>query len=274
MKKINLLLMSFFIMTTFQQGNLFGQGAYVSVNGGYGFAWNAQDLGELEFYKEASTANSTTLERVPVSLGQGFNFGGAFGYMFNDNIGAQIDVSYLIGKEHSVSGTWPDARYEYKLSSQMWRFTPAIIITPGFDRFNPYGKIGLSVGVGHVIEDMEIIDDMDVIKGKARLDGGVSFGLNTAFGVDYILNENFTLFSQVTLYSMTYAPEKGELTEISLNGADILHQLTTNEKEIEYVDKYTYSHTSPEPDSAPSKELKHNLPFSSLGVNIGLRFRF
>lgn len=84
--------------------NLLAQGIYVTINTGYGFGAAAANVPGFTNYTETTAPNSkgesittTTNEQIKVSLGKGVNFGGAVGYMFNKNIGAELGISYLIG---------------------------------------------------------------------------------------------------------------------------------------------------------------------------------
>ena len=72
---------------------------------------------------------------------------------------------------------------------------------------------------------------------------------------------------------MSYSPTKGEITESSYNGVSDLADMTTNDKMIDFVDKVTYDNT-PTNDGAPAQELKETYPFSSFGINIGLKYSF
>ena len=73
---------------------------------------------------------------------------------------------------------------------------------------------------------------------------------------------------------MSYAPTKGETTLATYNGIDELSTMTTNEKETEFVDSYTYNSASPTSDSQPDTDLKIRLPFGSFGINVGLKISF
>jgi len=254
--------------------NILAQGAYVNVNAGYGIGMATQNLEIFDFYNTKTDGTIETLEQVNVSLGKGLNFGGAFGYMFTKNIGVELGVSYLLGGKSTAALQFPFGRAEFSLSANMLRFTPSIVISSGLDGIvNPYAKLGLIVGTGSVLYEYEY-RDVDVDIEKWKLNGGIAFGLNAGLGAQFKLSDKMSFYSELNMVSMSYAPTKGEFIESSYNGTDQLSGLTTREKEMEFVDEFTYDYSNRPPDSEPSKSLKQNLPFGSVGLSIGWVFKF
>jgi hypothetical protein len=262
--------------------NTFAQGAYVQVNTGLAFPSGAQNLDYFDFSNFESNSSGlnyiSTREQVPVSLGKGLNIGGAFGYMFNEHFGAELGLSYLIGgKSVAISSdTDPFGNYtdEYTFSSKMLRIIPSLVIAAGGEKINPYAKFGMVIGSGTVLLENNYKSDGDVYIAKLELSGGMAMGLSSSIGALYNLSDNMSLFGELNMINMSYAPTKGELIEVTDNGIDELPYMTTNEKEIEFVDSYTYNSANPTSDSQPDKELKQYLPFGSFGINVGLKISF
>jgi len=258
-----------FVISLFTN-NLFAQGAYVNINTGYGFGMSSQNLYYFDFYNYTSGDNSSTYEQVNVSLGKGLNLGGDFGYMFNENIGAELGISYLLGSKSKAKEIYSDGSTDYTLSSKMLRINPSLVIASGIERFNPYAKFGLIMGSGSVMYEYFDNDEGDIEVIKMKLSGGIALGLSSGIGAIYNLSDKMSFYGELNMVNLSYAPTKGIVTEATSNGADELPDMTTNEREIEFVDSYTNnSH-----DSQPRKELKQKLPFGSFGVNIGLRINF
>lgn len=256
--------------------NLYAQKAYVNVNTGYGFSMSSQEIHSLNFVNITSDNYSTTVERVNVSLGKGFYFGGAFGYMFNENIGAELGISYLLGDMFKAKSISISQITDYTLSSKMLRIIPSIVIVSGFEKFNPYAKFGLVIGSSSIIYGLNDNYDGDIWVTKMKYFGGLAFGLSSSIGATFDLNDKISFFGELNMINLSYAPTKGEIIEASFNGVDKLPILIIYEKEIEFVDRVTYNFENyPYPDySKPRKELKKKFPFGSFGVNVGLRINF
>ncbi len=136
---------------------------------------------------------------------------------------------------------------------------------------NLYAKFGVIIGSGSIMFNINDTDDGDVSIQKVKLNGGVALGLSSGVGALFSLGEKIALFAELNMISLSYAPTKGEITEASYNGMDILPDFTVSDKEIEFVDSYTYNYSSPPADTQPSQELKEKFPFGSFGINFGCR---
>lgn len=273
------MLMLVFVISLFSN-TLFAQGAYVKINAGYGFnmsTYTAQNYSQSSSSTPPYTYTYSS-EVVNYSLGKGFNFGGAFGYMFNKNIGAELGISYLLGSTSKIVnesnlGTGHSTT-EISMHSNMLRFIPSVVIASGFEGINPYAKFGLLIGTGSVFIDGNENDNVDIVVEKWKYNGGFAVGLNSAIGAVFTINDNISIFGEIDMVNLSYSPTKGELTEATLNGVDQLPAMTKSEKEIEYVDSYTFDSANPVSDSEPAKETKFKMPFGSVGFNVGLKFNF
>jgi len=271
-KNLQVLFVLFALLLFINNAN--SQGLYLKFGTGYAHMFSAQTINiamlGTDFTSGSAGTNSYTVERVPVSLGKGGNFSGAFGIMFSKYVGMELGLSYLLGLKTKAKWTYPGGTQEEAFYSRMASFIPAIIITPGLDGVNPYARIGVLIGVGSIFYDMEDIDAGDKTVVKVKLNGGVAIGVNTAVGLQFKIGDYFGLFGEVCMVNMSYAPTKGEVIEATYNGVDDLPNWTTSEKEIEFVNEVTYSQSTPHPDSQPSQELKYNFPFGSFGINFGV----
>ena len=256
---------------------------YINVGGGYNLGIANQSL--LHNYE--STNNIEKMENVTTSLGKGLNFGLNLGYMFNGNIGIDLQCSYLLGDETTIEHKdtytlWGTNYYDYEkitLKSQMVRINPSLIIASGFDKLDPYARFGVILGFGsitlnYLYEEYENnqLQDKEVVKWK--MDGGMAFGISSALGLMYHISDLISVYGELNLVGMSYAPKKGVMTEYTINGTDQLPGLTTDDKEIDFVDDITYDYDNPPSSAEPMKELKFYFPYSSIGLNIGVRFSF
>lgn len=292
MKNLKIILIVFVI--TLITNNLFAQGVYFNVNAGYGFGMSSQNLLNNSTFTTIEdnsgsgiheNSSSGTIENVKVSLGEGINFGGTFGFMFSENIGAELGISYLLGAKSEGKQevthilidwvgdiTTTTKTYTTKLSSKMLRFNPSVVIASGLNSINPYAKFGVIIGMGSYIDEFEHIDsDGNKTIEKWKYFGGVALGLTAGIGANFNLNDNMSLFGEINLVNLSYAPTKGELTEATNNGIDMLPDLSTSEKEKEFVDSDSFDSHNPPSDSEPIKVLKQKFPYGSLGINFGLR---
>ena len=267
-----------FVISLFSN-TLFAQGAYVKINTGYGINMSSSNL-QKQSGASTSSSNSIsqTIEAVNYSLGKGLNFGGAFGYMFNKNIGAELGISYLLGGTTKIvsEANYNTLYYKYErtMHSNMLRFIPSVVIASGFEGINPYAKFGLLIGTGSLFMDSNGNGDGDKWVEKWKYNGGFALGLNSAIGAIFTINDNISIFGEIDMVNLSYAPTKGTLTEATINDVDQLPTMTTSQKETEYVDSYTYNPADPLPESEPAKQTKFKMPYGSVGVNVGMKINF
>ena len=98
-------IVTMFTLSALQSTAQMKKGAYVGVNVGYNAgAGNAN----VDFLDVMNSSNTTTIdesENIKFSFGKGINAGISFGYMFNENIGAELGVQYLIGGKTKYTQT-------------------------------------------------------------------------------------------------------------------------------------------------------------------------
>ena len=289
--KTALLAISIFI---FQFSN--AQKVYVGVNVGYALPLGGQisssntTSSSFNNFQTGESGRTTTYESVNSSLGQGMNFGGVVGYMFNKNIGLELDLNYLMGNQVSIedkdtytetdftgSTTTSTENYLTTISSNQFQVTPTLVVSTGFDKFNPYAKFGFVMGFGKVVEDYENTASNYASSSMTQeYSGGLALGFKGSFGAEYALNDKVALFSELNFTSLSYAPKKAEITKYEVDGVDELPNLSTRYKETEFEKEYTNTYTNGQPsdNDAPSKTTKINLPFNNVGLNLGVKFNF
>ena len=260
---------------TLLTNKLFSQGVYAKINAGYGLEMSSQSINYFHFTNYTIDTVSSTYEQVNTSLGKGFTCEGAFGYMFNKNIGTELDISYLLGTKTKTKQVLYGSIRNNSLSANMLRINPSIVIAYGFEKINPYAKLGLIIGFGKIMyEDDYTSSGGSVLTEKMELNGGIALGLNAGVGVTYNISKRLSLFGEINMVNLSYSPTKGKLTESNLNGTDRLPNMTTSEKEVNFVNSYTTNVNTPTSHSEPRQELKESFPFGSVGAVIGLRVNF
>tara|TARA_R110001592_G_scaffold363293_1_gene683362 strand:- start:23121 stop:23948 length:828 start_codon:yes stop_codon:yes gene_type:complete len=275
MKKLIITPVTVVLISLLISFNAEAQDFYASISAGYNTSFGTSNLTAFDFYNYKEVGTKITEEQVNISLGKGLSINGLVGYSFNKHIGAELGFSYLIGGETTANDQYDNESVEYTFSSNMLRIIPTLVVSSGLKDIDPYAKFGLIMGSGSVTYGVSSDFDGNIAVNTIKMDGGIAFGLNAAIGANYELKENLLLFLEINTINMSYAPTRGELIEATFNGVDELSDYTTSEKEVEFVDSYTFDFAGPfPPESEPSKALKQRLPFSSIGINLGLRVNF
>ena len=252
------------------------QGAYFTLGAGYNLPTSTQTLDALSFSDEIMTENTTTYKQNYVSLGKGLSVGGAFGYKFNENIGAELGISYLMGSTWESKMAYSDFATSMtrtnEISSKMTRINPQFVISMEANKLTPYAKVGLLLGMGSMSLNSKVEYLDGVVEQTTIFNGGVATGFTTTIGASYAINDKISLFGDLNMVNMSYSPTKGIMTKYAENGVDLLSLMDPIDKEIQFVDTYVEDDNIQPSITEPSKALKIKFPFSSVGVHIGVKY--
>jgi len=266
MKKIILITICLMVLII---GKLSAQIIYADAGAGYNFRLAAQNL---VYY-----TTPTTKEIKKVNYGNGVDFGGGAGYMFNKYIGAEVDFSYLISNRFSYTNRYADDdSSSQRIDATMFRVIPAVKFSLG-NKIKPYSKIGLVLGFGKLIKtDAYTIQpgpgpiDFSRVEETKVYTGNISLGVMGVLGVDIMFTDNIGVYVEMKAIAQSWAPKKSVYTMIKLDGVD--HIQSMNNKETIYVD--SIDNTQPYTPGEPFRELKTWYPFSSWGFNAGVHLAF
>ena len=277
MKKIVLTALCFSAISVSQ---LFGQGFFMDVSGGYGFSMAGQVIDYNSNTNSTMTGSTYTDEILKGSFGAGTNFGLQAGFMFNDHLGFAVEGNYLLGQKFKstskYSSDWGGMPYsssgEGVSQAKFTRITPSFIFSLPKDKISPFAQLGLMMGFGTIEASYEGSNsDGDSYEYGVRYNQGMAIGMSASIGIDYKLGEKLSLLGSIRSVNMTYAPLHGEITKYKENGVDYLSTMTTYESEVDFYDELTTNTSNPPNENNPDKDLKSYYPFSSIGINIGLR---
>ncbi|RLD64102.1 MAG: hypothetical protein DRI84_08995 [Bacteroidetes bacterium] len=273
MKRNLLLIIALFVATSMSAQFYAGLGV------GYGMGASKRANG-LE-YSGTKTIN------IYGSYGQGFSPNLKLGFMFNDNMGFELGVSYLFGASQTKIKMEGDTVGQEAKSSGL-RLAPQLVykLDNGF-----YGRFGLIIPVlgttvvtGHNNNFMGMgIKQEYTVENK----GAFSIGFIGAIGYGFALNDNMTLFGEIEYIGLSIKSGSKTFTQFDLDGVDQLENDkplnpmfgTTAFKETEYFDEVDDSvdntTSNPKYDTdKPTAELRQKAPFSSFGLNIGIIMTF
>ena len=253
------------------------KGFYMNVNSSYNMGTGNVDYLKSSFlgmFNSTETSSSRTEELVKVNLGKGINVGANFGYMFTKNIGFELGANYLLGSKIKASQTSYTGDYgNSEIYAKMIQINPTLVFRSGFEKINPYAKVGMVLGSGKIINNQNHKNGEDVTNTTLELDGGTPIGFHASIGTLYNINNKIALFGEVNLVSLEYAPKKGNFTKYIKNGEDILPLLQTRVKEVEFSDSFTETGEESNPNE-PSKAAFIPFSFSSFGINVGIQYQF
>jgi hypothetical protein len=242
---------------------------------------------------------SSTSERIKLSLGRGTQLGLMFGYMFSPNVGFELGLSYLKGGTTEItSASSNSSDYLYtggnvsesssqqttQFYSNMFRVIPTLVVSAGGDKLSPYAKIGVVIGSGKVNEDItytsytegyDYFSDSfysDAENGvlSSEYSSGLSTGMTGALGLKSTTASGWSFFGELFMEYVNFSPKMKEIITYEVNGMNELPFLTTSETETEYVDSVSENNSAPANEFQPDQQLKQSWSFSNIGIRCGI----
>ena len=247
------------------------KGPYFVFGPGYGINSASQ---QFDFNITSDTA-SADIEEVHGSFGKGLNFGVGFGVMLHENVSFELGLNYLKSSSITTTNTNNSVSPAYVITNvrkaSMLRIMPALVISAGDGKITPYARVGLVVGMACKITPVRTETGSKEIVKKFEYSGGIPLGFASSLGLRFG-SGSVSCFGEFGMINQSWAPTKLVLKEYTYDGIDQLPGMTVSETETEYVDNYTNSPTVN--DNVPAQSVKKYFPFSSFGINAGLRITF
>ena len=263
MKKNLLLIIALFVATSMSAQFYAGLGL------GYGLGASKRVNG--------TKVEGTTTTNIYGSYGEGFNTTLKLGYMFNDNMGIEMGVSYLFGAAQTKD---EHDKYFEEAQSDGMRLMPQLVyrLDNGF-----YGRFGMIIPVmGKTVittTDDNFMGAGMKLEQEIETHGSFSIGFAGAIGYNYALSDNMNLFGEIEYIGLSIKSGSAEITKYAINGDDKVGDMKTGQKEYTFLDEVddssdnTFSNPNYDPNQA-TVGLRQKAPFSSIGLNIGITMTF
>lgn len=271
MKKFAILFFGFLLI------GMIAQSQRVYIRGGLGAAVSTSANYVDDYFFSDSYGDLSLVTSNKRGIGTGLPFIIAAGYNLTDNFSLELGIDYFYGfsiKNKIVSSYFNSDEKEY---GQMLSIVPAFVMSLPLDKFKPYARLGLKLGIlnsvvskGHMVDIYpEKSTTAVTIDYKKKEYGGIAIGVQAAIGTDFILSKLISLFCEIQVDGISYAPKHGKYVEYLENGVDILDKRTVKQNKWNYLKEVDHINTVP--DDQPNEELKINEQFGNVGLVIGVK---
>jgi len=202
------------------------------------------------------------------------------GWWFSRYAGVAVDASVgFSGKRYTTDaalGIYPEGSTtsitQYARTPVV--VTPSLAIRTGEHDFTGYVLVGIALPVSRRIytESETRRNDTLLFADKMQLKTSFSLGLSGTAGVKYRLDDHFSICAELHVLALSVYARRAELTASTAYGQDVMYSRTGYERVTEYQKdfdpQYTYDENSPRP------RPRYTIPFSSLGVQLGVWYEF
>lgn len=246
MKKVTLLNL---LIIVFLSSSLSFPQFYVKVGGGYNLDFNSINLGTNT---TGSTSENISYEAVNGSFGKGPNISGAFGYNFSSYLAGELDIVYKLPVEFEEKDQFGTLTQTNAIKGSFLGFAPTLVINAPLDNVKPFMKLGLLVALP-ATEYEVVYSNGDTEKGT--FGSAIDFGITGGLGILVPLSTKINFIAEFDFVSLTWKPDEIEVT----------YSDGTTET-IKFKDEWTSN------DQNTGGPIF--LPFSNIGLNVGIQIGF
>ena len=242
----------------------------------------------------------------------GYMFNEHFGVELAGNYFSGNQQDFYNGGTYSA-GSYPASPnhggriYDY---IRVFRVLPSLVVTGGSGKVSPYARFGICLPLtGTLYSEVKDFTSRETTAGLTyeRLDnatletkGDFSLGFNSAIGVNIKLSDKLTLFGEAELITQGIKAKSSTVTSFNSvatapfftggSFAVTIDDLPTALKQVTYVDEITqnsnvvipnsnaadlkHPYVGSKSNSQPSEQLSQIENFNSLGINVGVKYRF
>ena len=236
---------------------------------------------------------TTRVKALNGTLGSGFKGNLTAGYMFNKYVVAEIGFNYFDGDKKTIGKlSTPEINSSAVAYLRVLDISPSILITPGFDKLNPYARVGaLLTGAGKLTIESDVLalnaagPGTDVkVHALTDVTAKFSVGFVGAIGATYPIGKNLSVFGEVEFKNFSIKSKSAEIKEYVTTGISAdgniflipgqqLADLPQSEKNFNFSDEYSGSVLGDDPNQARTIPTQF-VNASGIGVNVGLRYSF
>ncbi|MBT8326298.1 MAG: hypothetical protein KJP21_01160 [Bacteroidia bacterium] len=249
--------------------------AFAQVNLNFGLGYHQGAFGnEMGYTAETDASGVTTETATNLSFGGGIPITIGVGLGITDNITLDANFEYWLGSEKTVlDQSSPLGSGTAVTKSNQIRFAPSLLFHNGDNGL--YGRVGLVLPVGGKTT-VEIVQEGGGFKSTENQESAGAFSVGGVAGVGYKhgISDNLQIFGELQAVALTIKSKSSTITdyEDNLGGTLDSQYPTVQDKETEYVDEVKSTDNSD--TSKPWMETASKSAYSSLGLNVGIRWIF
>lgn len=208
------------------------------------------------------------------SLGKGGNADMYFGIRLSSSTDLEVNLFYLQSAKYT--GVYEKDTTFFQntaIFARIVRAAPCVRFHTNDSLRTFYFKIGPIVRIaGEIISQNRFYDfgSQSTTFYTWRFNKGMSIGGFAAVGLNQKLTHRLKLFAELNFVAQSWAPERGGMTEFTIDGINMLHTLNTSQKETHYERQVT-ENMRKKSGWEHSSELKQHFPLSSFGLLIGVQ---
>jgi hypothetical protein len=271
-------------------GSAHAQGFYIKTGVGGSVPWASVNIASTGTPYNGTVVNlpngpdslayiSYNLRRA--SLAPAISLSMSGGYMFNNHIGLELGLLYGSSRQYEyvedsvlINSIYYTIRVTTKARNTLL-INPSLLVQTGGEQLNIYTRFGLLLPINTKIDQHQIFTNLP---GMGRVQSQdyfwkikqqFSLGICASAGFTMKLTDRNSLFGELNLLAMSAYTKEGNLKDLIVDGEPGY---------LKYTDpadrKIVFSNNFTAPRNNFQRQPTYAIPFSSVGAQIGIIYRF
>ena len=252
------------------------QHKYLSISGGYGLGIPGNEGVEVIEYTDGK--RTETLKYLNFGggliidvaygtpLGKNAHFELAVGYQ--NNMGTTIENAYFHEEPSSIGQMiLMEDILVRTINASSFRFAPGFRFLAGEGSTRGFAKVAPQVSIIQVTGEYEYKSASDFLIATDEYSRETSIGFLAALGFEMDITERIVWFSSINASLGYYSPDSWELVEYEYSSKSARDKLPFTVHEIYFAEEIEVTG-----NSASKRMLKNRMDYSSVALNVGVRF--
>ncbi|GAB4021302.1 hypothetical protein EXU85_19625 [Spirosoma sp. KCTC 42546] len=247
---------------------------YIKIYGFYGLLTPGSQVNSST--SSSSTGAVTSFKTSAKGLGAGPRAGIGIGTIVSDFINIGIDADMLFGPTLTTDNIYQGSNYLYTSTTtttfRVLSITPNItfkaLSRPSYYIYNRLGIVGGIVLDYKTVQTSLNKPNVGVSTANVYTSdftkNSLSIGYQAALGIQFRLSQSLRGFAEVVAYNQSFQPKEVTNTNVSTSSGKV----TTTTTVTQYKSEGDYTNNS------PYQSAIYNVAMNSVGVGVGLLFRF
>ncbi len=275
---------------------VFGQGFYFRAGMGFAFPQAGQSMYDTPIpYNGFPTGingsrqnvnGSQTYSISGASFGSGIHGVLGFGYMFNNNVGIQLDGSiglsptkYTFNDLNAELSIGNGTSTPYNITTKQKANTPFILmpslVLQTGDQLKIYSRLGLALPLSAGITQEQLITNAPDTGALVtddftwQLKTSFSLGFTAAAGMKYQINDRISIWGELSILSMSLYAKEQDLKSWSESSQGTSQNVPLSYYSNAQIIKFSKTATL---DSTLTSMPAYSVPFSNVGIHFGIAF--
>jgi hypothetical protein len=266
--------------------SLWAQKLSIKTYAGYHLAQNPNNSFNQTTFERATGGTDMQYSVGKVRWTSGIAAGIGFNYQLKPFLALELGAQYLHGAKSElynkrVVENVGEANLIYTYYTRMVFLNPSLVLSLPQTKYTPYARVGLVLGFGNYQRELEDASNLNggvsnIVLQTAKVYGGMATGYQAALGVRCSIKKSWSVFGEWQFQMINYAPKRSEITSYTINGNNALGGLSTRQRETEFVKNLDFPSDGfgTFNENEPTKSLAYSLPFSNMGLQVGVCYSF